>query len=333
MADLVLQASGLVKQFRRRGRGGRAGTVRAVDGVDLAVARGQTTAVVGESGSGKSTMARLIVGLTRPDAGEVIVGGHDLWALRGRALRKARRSVQLVFQDPHASLDPRMSSRASVAEPWQVNHMFTADERAQRADELLVRVGLATDRGDRYPHQLSGGEAQRVAIARALALEPEVVVLDEPVSALDVSVQAQVLELLRDLQDRLALTYLFISHDLAVVDQIADRVAVMYAGRIVETGARESVLAEPSHPYTCALVSAAPLPDPIAQRSHGRILLREPAADEAVTSGGCRFRPRCWKAEDRCGSDDPMLTPLNDHHLVACHFPERSEREAQVSPG
>jgi oligopeptide transport system ATP-binding protein len=322
MPEALLDARGLVKYFRRR-RGLRADApIRAVDVVDLRLDPSETLAVVGESGSGKSTVARIIVGLTRPDAGQVTLHGRDLLTLGGSELRRARLSVQIVFQDPQASFDPRMTVQASVQEPWDINRWHTPDQRERRAEELLGRVGLPADRAWCYPHQLSGGEAQRVAIARALALEPDVLVLDEPVSALDVSVQAQVLELLRDLQRSSGLAYLFITHDLAVVDQIADRVAVMYLGRIVETGSRSEVLGRPSHPYTQALVSAAPVPDVIAQRSRRRIILAGDPPDPADAPSGCRFRTRCWKAQDRCTEEEPRLQTLEGRHQAACHYPD-----------
>jgi oligopeptide transport system ATP-binding protein len=320
MDEPALDAVGLVKRFRQRRRSTRS-TLTAVDGVDLRLRDRETVALVGESGSGKSTIARILTGLTRPDEGQVVVEHRDLLELRGRELSRARRQIQMVFQDPHASLDPRMTARHAVMEPWVVHRMYTRDERRARSRELLLRVGLPSDRVDRYPHQLSGGEAQRVAVARALALEPNVVVLDEPVSSLDVSIQAQVLELLKDLQTSLGLSYLFISHDLAVVDQIADEVAVMYLGRIVETGPRRAVLARPAHPYTEALISAVPVPEVAPTGQRARILLTGEPPDRTQPLAGCRFRSRCWKATEQCEHDDPALLPHRDGVHVACHHP------------
>lgn len=321
MAEHALEGIGLVKHFRQRTRTRtRRERLIAVDGVDVRIPDGGTLALVGESGSGKSTVARMLTGLTRPDEGRIVIGDDDVRAERGRRRARTRRQVQMVFQDPHASLDPRMTARRAVSEPWAIHRTHARSERPTRARELLLRVGLPADQVDRYPHQLSGGEAQRVAIARALALEPTVVVLDEPVSSLDVSIQAQVLELLRELQSSLGLSYLFISHDLAVVDQIADEVAVMYLGRIVETGPSKDVLAHPAHPYTEALVSAVPEPD-IASRGRPRIRLAGEPPDRTDTPKGCRFRSRCWRATERCASDDPSLLPHHDGVHVACHHP------------
>jgi oligopeptide/dipeptide ABC transporter ATP-binding protein len=323
MPELSLEATGLLKRFHRR-HGTTRATLTAVDGVDVALPAGQTLALVGESGSGKSTVARILTRLTRPDEGRVMLGEQDLVELRGRELAEARRAIQMVFQDPHASLDPRMTARAATIEPWAVHRMYTRQQRTTRARELLLRVGLPGDRVDRYPHQLSGGEAQRVAIARALALEPSIVVLDEPVSALDVSIQAQVLELLKDLQASLGLSYMFISHDLAVVDQIAHRIAVMYLGRIVETGPRNEVLQHPAHPYTEALISAVPVPEVTERGGRPRIVLSGelPSGTDAIT--GCRFRTRCWKAAERCATDDPVLVTQQNGVQVACHFPSKT---------
>jgi oligopeptide transport system ATP-binding protein len=305
MDEPALEAVGLVKRFRQRRRSTRA-TLTAVDGVDLRLRDRETVALVGESGSGKSTIARILTGLTRPDEGQVVVDHHDLLELRGRELARARRQIQMVFQDPHASLDPRMTARHAVMEPWIVHRMYSRDERRARSRELLLRVGLPA-----------------VAVARALALEPNVVVLDEPVSSLDVSIQAQVLELLKDLQTSLGLSYLFISHDLAVVDQIADEVAVMYLGRIVEIGPRRAVLTRPAHPYTEALISAVPAPEMAStgQRPRPRILLTGEPPDRTRPLGGCRFRSRCWKATEQCASDEPALLPHRDGAHVACHHP------------
>jgi peptide/nickel transport system ATP-binding protein/oligopeptide transport system ATP-binding protein len=291
-----------VKHFPARG----GGVVRAVDGVSFSVGRSETLALVGESGSGKSTIARLVLGLTRPTVGTVEFTG---------------RRVQMVFQDPYASLDPRMTARSIVAEP-----LVIAKRRRDvttRVPELFELVGLGTEHLARFPHELSGGQRQRVGIARALALDPDLVVLDEPVSALDVSIQAQILNLLAELQARLDVSYLFIAHDLAVIRHIADRVAVMHLGKIVETAATDALFEMPAHPYTRALLSAAPVVDPAEERTRERIVLRGELPSAQDPPSGCRFRTRCWQAADRCATEEPALTDRDGvGHPVACHFPE-----------
>ncbi len=301
MTDL-LTVEGLVKHFRGRNRG----VVRAVDGVSFGVGAGETLALVGESGSGKTTVARLILRLTRPTAGRIDFTG---------------RRVQMVFQDPYASLDPRMTARATVAEPLVIARRRR--DVATRVPELFALVGLGDEHMDRYPHELSGGQRQRIGIARALALAPDLVVLDEPVSALDVSIQAQILNLLADLQSRLGLSYLFIAHDLSVVRHVADRVAVMHLGEIVESAPTETLFASPAHPYTQALLSAVPEPDPTSERERRRVVLRGELPSAEDPPSGCRFRTRCWRAEARCAAEHPALTAHEGvDHPVACHFPE-----------
>jgi peptide/nickel transport system ATP-binding protein len=321
----LIEAVGLSKTFPSRGGAlRRAGQpIRAVEGVDLAVWPGSTLGLVGESGSGKSTTARALLRLTEPTAGRILFGGRDVTQVRGRELRDFRRGVQMVFQDPYRSLNPRLSVGANVAEPLRVDGM-PRRQRTARVAELFEQVGLNPADADRRPDEFSGGQRQRVAIARALAPQPGVVVLDEAVSALDVSVQAQVLNLLIDLRDRLNLGYLFISHDLAVVYHLCDRVAVMYLGRVVELGDREEVYANPRHPYTVALRSAVPAapdePSPPARR----ILAGEPPSP-ANPPSGCRFRTRCPKATSRCAEQAPPLLPVGSGgRLVACHYPEGS---------
>ncbi len=293
--------------------------------MSFTVAAGETLAIVGESGSGKSTVARIVLRLLDPTAGRVVLDGDDITKVRGRALRRVRPRMQIVFQDPYSSLDPRMTVQATVAEPLRV--AGRRSEVATRVREVLDLVGLGPELCDRYPHELSGGQRQRVGIARALVLSPELLVLDEPVSALDSSVQAQILNLLVDLQARLGLTYLFISHDLAVVRHVADRVAVMHLGRIVETAPTEALFAAPSHPYTQALLSASPEPDPEVERQRRRIVLRGDLLDASDVPAGCRFRPRCWKATDECAATDPALTVLGGgepgpaRHQAACLHP------------
>ena len=309
------------------------GTVRAVDGVDLTVGEGETVALVGESGSGKTTLGRTVLRIHRPVEGTIRLGDVELSSLQGEPLRRTRRRMQMIFQDPYASLHPRMSVAGIVAEPLEIHRIGTRHERQDRVTELLSLVGLTPEHAGRYPHELSGGERQRVGIARALALSPEIVVADEPVSSLDVSIQAQIVNLLRGLQERLGLAYLFIAHDLSVVRQIAHRVAVMYLGRIVESGPSDAVFEEPLHPYTVALLSAIPIPDPAVEARRERIVLRGDIPSPASPPTGCRFRTRCWLREalgspDECELADPPGRELRPGHVVACHFAEETAGRA-----
>ncbi|MGW6646652.1 ABC transporter ATP-binding protein [Streptomyces iakyrus] len=317
----LLQATGLAKSFAvpRTLRGGR--RLRALDGVDLTLARGETLGLVGESGCGKSTLARVLLRLERPDAGGVRYGGADPFALSGAALLTWRRKVQMVFQDPFGSLDPRLTAAELIGEPWLTHRsLVPASRRAARVTELLEMVGLRASDARRLPHEFSGGQRQRIGIARALALEPEVIVCDEPVSALDLSVQAQVLNLLCDLRDELGLSYVFISHDLSVVRHLADRVAVMYLGKMVESGPTEEVYERPRHPYTEALLSAAPSPVAGGRRRQ-RILLTGELPSPADPPSGCRFRTRCPRVRDLCAESVPTPPPGAPLHGAACHFP------------
>ena len=318
-AEPVLRVRDLRKTYRVRGS---TDVVRAVDGVSFDVHRGETLGIVGESGCGKSTTARLVVRLETPTSGSIELGGTDLAGLDGRALRAARRRVQLVFQDPQASLNPRLDVGRTLTEVLQVHRLGggTTAGRQRRVEELLSMVGLPGALAGRYPHQLSGGQRQRVGIARALAVEPEVLVLDEPISALDVSVQSEVMNLLTRLREELGLSYVFISHDLGMVRHVSDRIAVMYLGRIVELGRWKQVSDAPLHPYTAALQDAVPVPDPEVEAARRVVPLPGEVPDPANPPPGCSFNPRCRYAEQLCTDDDPPLEELAPAHHAACHL-------------
>ncbi|MFO1192080.1 MAG: dipeptide ABC transporter ATP-binding protein [Rhodoferax sp.] len=314
----LLQVDGLVKHFPvRRGILGRVqGAVRAVDGVSFTLAAGETLGVVGESGCGKSTLGRLVLRLIEPTAGSIRFGGQDLGALPAAALRAQRRAMQIIFQDPYSSLNPRMTVGQTLAEPLRL-HGLHAGQEERRVQALLETVGLVARHARRYPHEFSGGQRQRIGIARALAVEPRLIVCDEAVSALDVSVQAQVVNLLQDLQQQLGLAYIFIAHDLAVVKHIAHRIAVMYLGRIVELADKDALFAAPRHPYTQALLSAIPLPQPGRVRATGLLTGDVPSPVNPPT--GCHFHTRCPHARPLCAQQAPVLEPAQDR-AVACHF-------------
>lgn len=320
----LVRVEGLTKHFPVRvGFAGRA-RVHAVDGVDLEIREGETFGLVGESGSGKSTLGRCILRLIEPTSGRILFDGKDLTALRGEELRKTRLRLQIVFQNPQASLDPRMRAGQTIAEPLRVHRGATPQEARAQVTELLRRVGLHPEVAEKYPHELSGGQCQRIAVARALALSPRFIVLDEPTSSLDVSVQAQIVNLLKELQAELGLTYLFITHDLALVSYLADRVGVMYLGKLMEVGGAVDVLEHGQHPYTRALRNAVPLPDPERTKTHVPLAGEIPSAQEPPS--GCRFRTRCPWARDRCAAEEPPLRRVGTT-AVACHFVEEITKE------
>jgi oligopeptide transport system ATP-binding protein len=328
--EVVLETSGLTKHFPiTRGIVFRTkvGAVRAVDGVDIALRRGETLGVVGESGCGKSTLAKMLVGLDRPTSGRISVHGRDMGRMRGAGMRRVRRDIQMVLQDPYTSLNPRMTVGDIVGEPLVIHSdVVPKRDRGDRVRELLDMVGLNPDHINRYPHQFSGGQRQRIGIARALALRPKIIVCDEPVSALDVSIQAQVMNLLEELQQELGLSYIFIAHDLSVVRHIADRVAVMYLGKVVEIGDHVQIYEHPTHPYTQALLSAVPVPDPTRRGQRDEIVLEGDVPSPANPPSGCRFRTRCWKAEQICIDQEPELVERpGSAHPSACHFAEERD--------
>jgi len=329
-AEPLLRVENLVKHFpvRRSLFGRQSGAVRAVDGVSFDIAVGTTLALVGESGCGKSTTGRLVLRLLEPTAGAVRFAGANLFELDAEAMRAQRRALQIIFQDPFGSLNPRMTVGQMLTEPLAL-YALAEGRRAERVTELLHTVGLAPQHAARYPHEFSGGQRQRIGIARALAVEPRLIVCDEPVSALDVSIQAQVINLLVDLQRRLGLAYIFIAHDLAVVRHIATRVAVMYLGRIVEFADTRALFAQPRHPYTQALLSAIPIPDPAARRA--RVILEGDVPSPSAPPSGCGFRTRCRYARPRCAAEVPPLAG-SGAHAVACHVWPDFAHDAAVSP-
>ncbi|MFB0835805.1 ABC transporter ATP-binding protein [Arthrobacter halodurans] len=350
-ADVALEVRDVTKTFQVARSASGNNRLRALDGINLAVGRGETLGLVGESGCGKSTLARTLMLLEKPDSGTVAFEGQDPFGLKGRELLAWRRRVQMVFQDPFASLNARMTAGEIISEPWATHRGLykTGREREARLRELLQLVGLRPSDAKKSPQEFSGGQRQRIGIARALALNPELIILDEPVSALDLSIQAQVLNLLNELQAKLGVSYIFISHDLSVVRHVTDRVAVMYLGRIIETGTTEDVFERPLHPYTAALMSASPKLDPAARPAE-RIVLRGELPSPLDPPSGCRFRTRCWKAQDLCAREAPPATtaaqagrvPLGTPrvrgagtdgppvHTAECHFPLADPREAAL---
>ncbi|WP_181764377.1 ABC transporter ATP-binding protein [Streptomyces albidus (ex Kaewkla and Franco 2022)] len=335
--EAILEVRDLVKHYpltqgvviRRQ-----VGAVKAVDGISFELGRGETLGIVGESGCGKSTVAKLVTNLEAPTAGSILYKGEDVTRLSGRALKAVRRNIQMVFQDPYTSLNPRMTVGDIVGEPFDIHpEVAPKGERRRKVQELLDVVGLNPEYVNRYPHQFSGGQRQRIGIARGLALRPEVIVADEPVSALDVSVQAQVVNLMERLQDEFDLSYVFIAHDLSVVRHISDRVGVMYLGKLVEIGTESEIYEHPTHPYTQALLSAVPVPDPDAEAERTRIVLEGEVPSPANPPSGCHFRTRCWKAQEKCAREEPPLTVPerfahaegSAHHPSACHYAEERD--------
>jgi len=331
----LLEATGLLKVYPLRLGlfGSTVGRVRAVDGVSLVIGRGETLGLVGESGSGKSTTGRLLLRLEEPTAGEILFDGDHWLSLTGAELRRKRRGMQIVFQDPHSSLNPRMTVGDQIAEPLRVQGLARGRELSRRVASLLTEVGLSPAVADRFPSEFSGGQRQRIAIARALATEPKFLVCDEPVSSLDASIAAQVLNLLGDLRDRMGLAVLFISHDLAVVSRVADRVAVMYCGRIVEQGPTAEIVREPLHPYTAALLSAVSPPEAVSPPTP-RIVLEGELPSPSAPPAGCAFHPRCPIARPRCQEETPVLTGTRPDRSVACFFPGelRAGRVREAGP-
>lgn len=325
--DVVLQAINLVKHFPTGSHGlfgRRDKSVRAVDGVSFTLHRGKTLGIVGESGCGKSTLARVVTRLIEPTSGSVLLDGVDITQTSGKELRVLRRQIQMIFQDPVSSLNPRHSIGQIIGMPFKVQGLSASVALPERIRELMHLVGLNPEHYNRYPHEFSGGQRQRIGIARSLALNPSIIIADEPVSALDVSVQAQILNLLERLQSDIGLSFIFIAHDLSVVRHIADDVAVMYLGKIVEIGPADVVYSNPAHPYTKALLSAVPIQDPSQRGGPGRIRLEGDVPSPIDPPSGCRFRTRCWKAAEICASVEPLLEVGDSQRSVACHFPEET---------
>ena len=319
MPDILIEAKGLKKYFLTKGLFSRRGTVvHAVDGISFYIKRGETFGLVGESGCGKSTTGKLVLRLLEPTSGEVYFEGHNIFELNRKKMRRLRQKMQVIFQDPFASLNPRMTAQDIIGEPLEIHTLTTKAKRKKRVLEVMELVGLNSEYATRYPHEFSGGQRQRIGIARAIAVNPVFIVADEPVSSLDVSIRAQILNLMRDLQKNLGLTYLYIAHDLSTIKHLSDRIAVMYLGKIVETGTTRSIFDNPQHPYTQALLSAITIPDPEVKRK--RIILKGDVPSPIDPPSGCRFHTRCLYSMDKCKKVEPKLIDIADRHSVRCHL-------------
>lgn len=325
MTQPLLKIEGLKKHFPTTTGGAFSkvkGTVKAVDGIDLEINAGQTIGLVGESGCGKTTAGRTILKLYEPTEGKIIFEGEDLAGLSPKKMKPYRSQMQMIFQDPFASLNPRHTVGSLIAAPFQIQGITPEGGVTEEVQRLMARVGLNPEHINRYPHEFSGGQRQRIGVARAIALKPKLIVADEPVSALDVSIQAQVVNLLEDLQNEFNMAYIFVAHDLSVVQHISDRVIVMYLGKVMEEADKVDLFSHPRHPYTKALLSAVPVPDPKIGRSRERIILKGDLPSPVNPPPGCVFNTRCWKAQDRCRTEVPQLMQIGTNHRIACHFPE-----------
>jgi oligopeptide/dipeptide ABC transporter ATP-binding protein len=325
MTQPLLKLEGLKKHFPTTTGGAFSkvkGTVKAVDGIDLEINAGQTIGLVGESGCGKTTAGRTILKLYEPTEGKIIFEGEDLAPLSPKKMKPYRSQMQMIFQDPFASLNPRQTVGSLIAAPFQIQGITPEGGVIEEVQRLMARVGLNPEHINRYPHEFSGGQRQRIGVARAIALKPKLIVADEPVSALDVSIQAQVVNLLEDLQDEFNMAYIFVAHDLSVVQHISDRVIVMYLGKVMEEADKVDLFSHPRHPYTKALLSAVPVPDPKIGRARERIILQGDLPSPVNPPAGCVFNTRCWKAQDRCRTEVPQLMQIGTNHRIACHFPE-----------